>query len=73
IYGGAAATGSAQNHWNGTVTDIRHVDRLLEIIVDVGVRIVALITPGAQTALDLKPGTRVTVAVKATAVRIVPA
>ncbi|NIA24397.1 MAG: ATP-binding cassette domain-containing protein [Gammaproteobacteria bacterium] len=72
IYEGAATTGSAQNHWRGTVVDVRQVDRLLEIIVDVGVRVVAVITPGAQASLELRPGVEVTVAVKATAVRIVP-
>ncbi len=73
VYLGAAATGSAQNHWSGTVAQIRSLDRLLEVVVDVGVRVVALITPGAQAALDLHPGREVTVAVKATAVRVVPA
>ena len=73
IYGGVAKTGSAQNHWRGTIVDVRQVDRLLEVVVDVGVRVVALITPGAQAALELRSGSEVTVAVKATAVRIVPA
>jgi len=72
IYGGVAKTGSAQNRWSGTVIELRQVDRLLEVIVDVGVRVVALITPGAQAALELRSGSEVTVAVKATAVRIVP-
>jgi len=72
IYGGAAKTGSAQNHWRGRVVDLRQVDRLIEVVVDVGVRVVALITPGAQAMLDLHSGSEVTVAVKATAVRIVP-
>ena len=73
VYEGSAVTGSAQNHWSGTVVEIRHSDRLIEVIVDVGVRVVALITPGAQAALELRQGSTVTVAVKATAVRIVPA
>ena len=65
--------GSAVNHWEGTVTDVRPSGRMMTVTVDVGIPIVALITPGSLDALALAAGTRITAAVKATAVRIIPA
>ena len=65
--------GSAVNHWEGTVTDVRHSGRMVTVLVDVGIPMVALITPGSLDALGLASGAPVTAAVKATAVRIIPA
>jgi len=67
-----AAAGSARNRWPGEVSDIRETGRLIEVIVDVGSPIAALITPGSREALELSRGVRVTLTVKATAVRVIP-
>jgi len=62
---------SPRNSLSGTVADIREVGRLHEIVVDCGIPVVALITPGALDALDLRIGMPVAVTVKATAARAV--
>ena len=67
-----AASGSARNRWPGTVAALRETGRLIEVIVDAGSPIAALITPGSREALDLAPGAPVTLTVKATAVRVIP-
>ncbi|MDH3463703.1 MAG: ATP-binding cassette domain-containing protein [Acidimicrobiia bacterium] len=64
---------SARNSWSGVVETILRRGQLVEVAVDVGVRVVALVTPGALVDLDLKPGHEIGVSVKASAVRIVPA
>jgi molybdopterin-binding protein len=68
-----AASGSAVNHWPGTVTRVREAGRLVHLTVDVGVPVVALLTPGSLEGLGFEPGSEITAAVKATAVRITPA
>ena len=70
---GAGAPTSARNVWFGEVEAIRPVGRLVELVVDVGPRVVALITPGSLESLDLAPGSRVGLALKATAVHVVSA
>ncbi len=66
-----AGTGSARNRWAGVVEATRPVGRLIEVAVEVGTgRLVALLTPGSSDALDLHEGAEVTLAAKATAVRI---
>jgi molybdopterin-binding protein len=73
IFAGHDATaGSARNRWPGRVTAIRETGRLIEVIVDAGSPIAALITPGSREALHLAPGVPVTLTVKAAAVRVVP-
>lgn len=68
-----ARTGSARNRWAGTVAATRPVGRLIEVEVEVGpARLVALLTPGSADALDLQSGAEVTLAAKATAVRVIP-
>ncbi len=62
---------SPRNSLPGAVADIREVGRLHEIVVDCGIPIVALITPGALDALELSVGMPVAVTVKATAARAV--
>jgi molybdopterin-binding protein len=62
--------GSARNTWAGTVTEIRQVGTLVELVVDCGPTIVAMVTPGALTGLGTGPGDPVTLAVKATGVAI---
>jgi molybdopterin-binding protein len=63
-------TSSARNNWSGTVVEIRPVGHLLEVLVDCGPTVVALVTPGGLAGLGLTRGDAVAVAVKATAVRI---
>ncbi len=74
VYAGAHDdAGSARNAWSGTVAELRPAGRLVEVIVDCGARVAALVTPGSLEALALRVGSPVTVAVKATAVRVVRA
>lgn len=68
-----ADAGSARNSWTGSVTETRNLGRLVEIVIDAGFPVVALVTPGSQEVLQLTPGAGVTAAVKAAAVRINPA
>ena len=69
--GREAGSGSAVNHWTGRVVAIRESGRLIHVSIDVGFSLVALLTPGSLEALGLGPGSEVTAAVKATAVRVV--
>ncbi len=62
--------GSARNRWPGTVLEVRPAGRLVEIVVDCGAPIAALLTPGSLEALEIAEGALVTLAVKATAVRV---
>lgn len=66
-------TGSARNHWRGTVVELKPLGGLTEVVVDVGTNVVAVVTSGALGDLDVAPGLVVTVAVKATAVVVTPA
>lgn len=67
----ADAPSSAQNHWGGTVDSVVRLGSLVQLTVDVGVAVIAVITPAAQDALEVEQGTDVFVSVKATAVRAV--
>lgn len=69
----AAPDGSPRNVFAGEISDIRPVGRLVELVVDCGVPIVALITPGSLDVMDIDRGAAVHVAVKATAARAVTA
>jgi molybdate transport system ATP-binding protein len=68
---GTGGTSSARNVWKGTIGTILHRGQLVEVAVDIGERLVAVITPGGLADLALEPGGEVEVAVKASAVRIV--
>ena len=70
---GETSSTSARNVWFGEVAAIRSVGRLVELVVDVGPRVVALITPGSLEALGLEPGKGVSLTLKATAVHAVSA
>ncbi len=70
--GHEVTAGSARNRWSGTVSVLRETGRLVEVIVDAGYPIAALITPGSREALNLAPGALVTLTVKATAVSVIP-
>ncbi len=68
-----ARSGSERNRWAGTIVEITPLGGLVEVVVDVGVPVVAVITPGAMGDLELAPGLSVSVAVKASAVAVIPA
>jgi molybdopterin-binding protein len=68
---GTGGATSARNTWIGSVETILDRGQLIEIAIDIGVRLVAVITPGALADLSLAPGGQVEVSVKASAVRIV--
>ncbi len=69
----SAGPGSPRNRWQGRVVEVRRRAYLVEVMVDVGQPVVALLTPGALEELDLEPGCEVTLSVKATSVVVVPA
>lgn len=71
VHTGEAPPTSARNIWFGELIAVRPVGRLVELVVDVGPRVVAVITPGSLDALGLEPGSRVGLTLKATAVRAV--
>ena len=66
-----ASAGSARNAWRGRVVEVRPAGRLIELLVDVGVTIAALVTPGSFEAMSPAPGDELLLAVKATGVRLV--
>ncbi len=69
--GGVDEEGSPRNHWPGIITDLRDRGRLVEVFVDVGFPVIALVTRGSADALGLASGESVELSVKATAIRIV--
>lgn len=71
----AAAEGqdSARNHWLGSVKEIGEVDRLVEVVVDVGQPVAALITAGSMAGMGISVDDKVALSVKATAARTVTA
>ena len=62
---------SARNVFEGTVTDVFPARLGIEVIVDIGVEIAALVTGGSVGRLGLNYGSRVYVNVKASAVRFI--
>jgi len=62
---------SPRNVIEGTISDIRTVGRLLEVVVDCGAPVAALITPGSFETLDLHQGSQVFLSVKAVAMTAV--
>lgn len=74
LYSGSIdEVGTARNHWEGFVEELRPSGRLTEVHVVSGMPIVGLVTPGSAAGLDLHPGAVVTASVKAAAVTVVPA
>ena len=73
VFSQTVPTGSPPNEWQGEVSSIRPVGRLVDVVVDCGVPVAALVTPGALDAMALAPGDPVSLSVKATAVRVVTA
>ena len=73
LYAGTpSSVGSARNSFIGIVTEVRPIGRFYEVVLDAGIPIVAMLTPGSLGALGLEEGVPATAVVKATAVRVVP-
>lgn len=68
---GSERESSARNEWLGTIDVVRAAGALVEVLVDIGVEVAALLTPGSVDALDVTPGTDITLSVKATAIQAV--
>lgn len=64
---------SARNHWLGTVRAIGEVGRLVEVVVDVGQPVAALITVGSLDGMGIGVDDKLALSVKATAARAVTA
>ena len=64
---------SARNRWSGRVTRVTDRASVVEVEVDVGELIVAMVTHGAAEELSLGVGSVVSVTAKATSVTVVPA
>ncbi len=60
---------SARNSFPGVVTDLFPVRMGIEVIVDIGVDIAALVTRGSARKLGLQPGRKVYVSIKAGAIK----
>jgi molybdate transport system ATP-binding protein len=70
---GERPRGSPRNVWRGDVTSIAPHGDAVRIAVAAPIPLLADITPGALTTLDLRPGSQVWASVKATEVGIYPA
>jgi molybdate transport system ATP-binding protein len=68
---GTAPQSSARNHLAGTVIEITPAGLLTRVEIDVGFRIVALVTRHAVLDLALVEGAEVTAVVKATAIHLI--
>lgn len=69
---GVPAGGSARNHLAGRVVSIDNEGAIDRVTVDCGFLLVAAITRQSRTELALGPGSTVSVAIKATAIHLVP-
>ena len=75
LYADLPHGGSQRNTFSGSVREVIERGRLFEVIVDAGVSVAALVTPGALDALEVAVGDTVWVAVKTAslnAIRISP-
>lgn len=64
---------SARNHWLGSVGTIGEVGRLIEVVVNVGQPVAALITEGSMAGMGIALDDKVALSVKATAARALTA
>jgi molybdopterin-binding protein len=69
---GGVLQGSARNHLEARVVSIENEGAIDRLTLDCGFRLVAAITRQSSEELALGPGSAVTVAIKATAIHIVP-
>ena len=70
---GRQGPSSARNVWPGTLVAVRPMGRLVELLVDAGPTVAALITPGSLDALELRKGGSLSLSLKATAARAISA
>jgi molybdate transport system ATP-binding protein len=63
---------SARNHLNGKVTDIVPHGIMVQVRIDCGFPVVAMVTKGAREELKLEQGSAVVAVIKAGAVHLVP-
>lgn len=74
VLGPPASLGTSErNRWSGPVSELRRGATVVEVVVDIGVPLVSVITPGAADELGLEVGSEVSASVKAASVTIVPA
>ena len=66
------SSSSARNHLIGHVIEIQPSGQLDRVVLDVGFRLVALVTPLAVRELGLVEGEQVTATIKATAIHLIP-
>ncbi|MCP9439903.1 MAG: ABC transporter ATP-binding protein [Nitrospira sp.] len=66
------SSSSARNHLAGHVVDIQPSGQLDRVVMDVGFRLVALVTPLAVKELSLIENTRVIATIKAAAIHLIP-
>lgn len=67
-----ALSSSARNHLVGRVIEIQPSGQLDRVVLDVGFRLVSLVTPLAVKELGLTEGEQVTATIKATAIHLIP-
>jgi len=70
LYASEPITGTQRNVIAGKVTEIIDRGRFAEVIVDVGLPVAALVTPGALDALGIQQGDDLWVAIKAASVSV---
>ena len=63
---------SARNHLGGKVTETIPQGVMVQVKIDCGFPLVAMVTRGAQEELRLEPGSPVVAVIKAGAVHLVP-
>ena len=73
LWSGASQSSSARNCWSGRVTRVTERAAVVEVEVDVGELMVAMVTRGAAEEMSLAVGSVVSLTAKATAVTVVPA
>lgn len=64
--------GSARNRLHGEIVEITPTGPLMQVVLDIGFRLVALVTHQAVQQLDLKEREKVVAVVKAPAIRLIP-
>ncbi len=64
--------GSARNRLPARITDVRALGALVKVGLDCGFPLVAYITKASREEMGIEPGRRVTAAVKATAIHVMP-
>jgi molybdate transport system ATP-binding protein len=69
---GGGGISSARNHLNGKVTELSRHRFMVQVKIDCGFPVVAMVTNRAQEELQLKPGSAVVAMIKAGAVLLVP-